>query len=293
MIGSALLAACQADSWGIHRLVRSPSGRDTDIHWPADADGLDPALLRGLDAVVNLAGEPIVGRWTKAKKQAIYESRVPRTRQLCAALAELDRKPAVLIQASAVGVYGDRGGEVLDESTSRGGGFLADVAADWEEATRPAQDAGIRVVCLRIGVVLSRKGGALAKMLPIFKLGGGGVIGDGSQYWSWISLDDVVRVIRFAIEHDELQGPVNTVSPEPVVNRDFTKALGAALKRPAIIPVPAFAARLAFGELADESFLASVRVIPRKLLDAGYSFRHAELGATLRELIKEETPADG
>lgn len=238
------------------------------------------------DAVLHLAGENVAaGRWTARKKRAIAESRGPLTEQLCRALAGLERKPAVLVSASAIGIYGDRGDEHLDETSAPGTGFLADVAQAWEAGTAPATAAGIRVVNLRIGLVLDPDGGALKKMLLPFKLGVGGRLGSGRQWMSWIALDDLVRAIAFAIDKAELNGPVLAVGPDPVTNRDFTTALGKALGRPTILPAPAFALRLALGEMADALLLGSQRAVPARLLEAGFEFGHSEVGPTLQTML--------
>ena len=237
------------------------------------------------EAVVHLAGEPIAGRWTAKKKQAIRESRVAGTRELCAALPASVK---VLVSASAIGFYGDRGTEPLNEGSALGKGFLAEVVRDWELATQPAADAGIRVVNLRFGVVLSAKGGALAKMLLPFKLGAGGIVGSGRQFWSWVALEDAVGAIVHALTAADLRGPVNVVSPQPVTNRQFTKALGKVLGRPTIFPVPGPVARVIFGEMAGELLLASQQVFPFRLEGSGYRFQYRELEGALREIMKAE-----
>ena len=250
------------------------------------ADSFDASALDGVDGVVHLAGENIAAaRWTEAQKQRVRESRVHSTRVLCEGLARLPSPPKVLVSASAIGFYGDRGDEILDEDSPSGDGFLARVAREWEAATEPAAAAGIRVVQLRFGVVLSPKGGALAKMLTPFKMGGGGVIGSGRQYWSWISLDDAAGAIYHALMTDSIHGPVNAVAPDSVTNREFTKTLGRVLSRPSITRVPAFAARIALGEMADELLLSSTRVRPKRLLDSGYEFRHDSLEDALRHML--------
>jgi uncharacterized protein (TIGR01777 family) len=239
-----------------------------------------------LDAVIHLAGESIAaGRWNARRKQAIRDSRVGPTRRLSEQLARLTVKPRVLICASAIGYYGDRGDKTLTEQSPAGSGFLPEVCREWEEATRPAAEAGIRVVNLRLGVILSPKGGALASMLGPFSFGVGGVIGSGRQYWSWIALDDVIGAIHHAIFADNLSGPVNVTAPTPVTNREFTKTLGQVLRRPTIFPLPAFAARIILGEMADELLLASARVMPAKLTKTGYSFRFSQLEAALRHVL--------
>jgi uncharacterized protein (TIGR01777 family) len=254
--------------------------------WDPETGALEGETAEGLDAFVHLAGESIAsGRWTEARKQRIRDSRVDGTRKLCETLAKLERKPEVLVCASAIGFYGDRGDELLDESSSSGAGFLAEVCREWERATEPAREAGIRVVNLRFGVILSPAGGALAKMLPPFRAGAGGRLGAGEQWMSWIAIDDAVGAIRHALTHPDLAGPVNAVAPNPATNADYTRTLGRVLKRPTIFPVPAFAARLAFGEMADEMLLASTRVRPAALEQTGYRFRFPDLEPALRHVL--------
>jgi uncharacterized protein (TIGR01777 family) len=239
-----------------------------------------------LDAVIHLAGENIAGgRWNARRKQSIRDSRVGPTQRLSEHLAQLPVKPRVLICASAIGYYGDRGEEELTEQSAPGSGFLPEVCQQWEEATRPAADAGIRVVNLRIGIILSPKGGALASRLTPFMLGAGGVVGSGKQYWSWIALDDVIGAIYHAIFTESVYGPVNLTAPQPVTNREFTKTLGRVLRRPTIFPLPAFMARLLLGEMADALLLASARVVPQRLQATGYAFRFTELAAALRHVL--------
>jgi uncharacterized protein (TIGR01777 family) len=258
-----------------------------DVPWDPESDSIDQVALEGFDAVVHLAGESIAsGRWTEKKKTRIRESRARGTRLLAEALAGLDNPPRVLVSASAVGFYGHRGGEILTEKSERGTGFLADVCRDWEAAADRAASCGIRVVKMRLGMVLSPDGGALAKLLPVFRMGAGGVIGDGSQYMSWIALDDVVLAIAHFLGSGRIEGPVNTVSPSPVTNREFTKTLGRVLRRPTLFRVPGFAARALFGgEMADELLLASARAHPEKLLADGHSFAYPELESALRHLL--------
>jgi uncharacterized protein (TIGR01777 family) len=246
---------------------------------------LDPRALEGTDAVVHLAGEPIPQRWTAEAKRRIRESRVRGTQLIATTLAGLARPPRVLASGSAMGVYGDRAGEVLDEDSALGRGFLAEVATAWEEAAQPAARAGVRLLTLRTGLVLSRRGGALAKLLLPFRLGAGGRIGSGRQWVSWIALDDTVGAILHAIEHPSLAGPVNVSAPEPVTNAEFTATLARVLHRPAVVPVPAFALRLAFGEMGEATLLASQRMRPRRLLESGYPFRHPTLEGALRHAL--------
>jgi uncharacterized protein (TIGR01777 family) len=253
------------------------------IEWNTEQGFTNAAKLEGIDAFVHLAGENIAtGRWTDAKKARIRQSRVDGTRQVAEALASRERKPSVLICASAIGYYGDRGDSRMTESDPPGEGFLADVCKAWEEAANPARDAGIRVVHLRFGVVISRDGGALPKMLTPFRFGLGGCVGSGRQYWSWISIHDVVGTILHAIDHESLRGPVNTVAPESVTNKEFTKVLGEVMHRPTIFPLPRFVARLAMGEMADDLLLSSTRVVPEKLIESGYQFLYPNLDGALR-----------
>lgn len=287
LVGSALVPLLTAGGHTVARLVRSPPRPSVaEVQWNPETGIREIASLEGMDAVVHLAGENIAGgRWTAERKARIRDSRVTGTRTLCETLARLARPPKVLVSASAIGYYGDRGGEVLRETSAPGLGFLPEVCRAWEEATEPAAQKGIRVVLLRIGVVLSPAGGALAKMLFPFKLGAGGIIGSGQQYMSWIGLDDIIGAIHHALMTDALQGPVNVVAPHPVTNRDFTKTLGRVLGRPTLFPMPAFAARLAFGEMADALLLASTRVEPARLMAANYAFRHPDLEGALRHLL--------
>jgi uncharacterized protein len=289
MVGTALVPALERDDHLVRRLVRGEvRDAEREIHWDPSAGKIDAQELNGVDAVVHLAGENIAGRrWSADFKRQILKSRVDGTRLLCDALAKLDMKPSVLVAASATGFYGNRGDELVEEPSTSGSGFLADVCREWEAATQAARDAGIRVVNLRIGPVLSPKGGALAKMLPPFRAGLGGVIGSGKQYLSWITLDDVVAAIQFALRTENLAGPVNAVTPDAVTNYDFTKTLGRVLGRPTILPMPAFAARLAFGEMADEMLLGGIRVEPRALAATGFKFQYSQLEPALRHLLEK------
>jgi len=284
-IGTALLAFLEAQGTQIVRLVRGRARSVAQVSWDPMA-AVSPAAVSGFDAVVHLAGESVVGRWTEEKKKAIRDSRVLGTRHLAAALARAEVKPRVLVCASAIGYYGNRGDEVLGENCPAGRGFLPEVCREWEDASRIAAEAGIRTVNIRIGLVLSAKGGALAKMLTPFKLGLGGQIGSGQQWWSWIHVDDIVGGIHQAMRTESLSGPVNLVAPNPVRNAEFTKVLASVLGRPAILPVPEFAVRLAFGkQAAEEMLLASQRVEPGKLVASGYTFRFRELRAALENLV--------
>lgn len=287
LIGSALMSSLRADGHRVIALVRRAPRPDEDaLGWDQSSGALTPAGSAVADAVVHLAGDRIVGlRWTAEKKRRIRESRVTATRLLVQTLTRLPKPPAVLVCASGIGYYGSRGDGVLTEDSRPGAGFLADLARDWEAATAPAIALGIRVVNLRIGVVLSAKGGALAAMLTPFRLGLGGAIGDGAQWMSWIALDDVIGVIRHVLERDALRGPVNAVAPAPVTNAEFTRTLGRVLGRPTLVPMPAFAARLALGEMANELLLTSQRVLPARLETSGYAFRHPTLDGALRAAL--------
>jgi uncharacterized protein len=287
LIGSALGASLKGAGARIARLVRASSARGTSdeerIAWDP-LHPISPESVSGFDAVIHLAGESIVGRWTEKKKLRIRESRIPATANLARALAAAKSKPHIFLSASAIGYYGNRGDELLTEESSPGNGFSADLAREWEQASLPALQAGIRTLQMRIGVVVAKNGGALPKMLPAFKLGLGGKLGDGNQWMSWIDLQDVIGAIQHILRSDLLQGPVNLVAPKPVTNEDFSKALANTLSRPAIFSVPAFAARLAFGEMADELLLSSQRVEPTRLISSGYPFRFPTLKQSLKSL---------
>jgi uncharacterized protein len=285
LIGSAFADSLAAGGHAVRRLVRGDA-RGDDVAWAPEDGAIDAAKLRGVDAVVHLAGEGIAsGRWSADRKQRIRDSRVQGTDLLARTLAELSPRPSVLVCASAVGFYGPRGDEELDESAPPGTSFLSEVCRAWEAAAEPARAAGVRVVSTRFGVVLSAKGGALAKMLTPFRIGIGGRIGSGRQWMSWISIDDAVGAIGHALATASLTGPVNAVAPRPVTNAEFTKTLGRVLSRPTVAPMPAFAARLAFGEMADELLLSGQRVVPRRLLESGYRFRHGDLETALRHVL--------
>ncbi|RPI11098.1 MAG: TIGR01777 family protein [Zetaproteobacteria bacterium] len=292
LVGSALVPFLTTGGHRAIRLVRgSPSGPD-EIGWDPARVLPDASPLAGIDAAVHLAGENIAaGRWTPTRKAEIRRSRVEGTRRLCESLARLAQPPKVLVSASAVGFYGDRSAEVLTEDSDPGGGFLADVCREWESATEPASQAGIRVVNLRFGMVLSPAGGALRKMLLPFRLGAGGRVGTGEQFVSWIALDDAVGVIHHVLGDDSLRGPVNAVAPGPVSNAEFARTLARVLRRPALLPLPAFAARLAFGEMADALLLSGAHVVPARLQASGYRFRFSALEGALRHLLGR--PAEG
>jgi uncharacterized protein (TIGR01777 family) len=287
MVGSMLVSSLKAQGHEVARLVRStPQESGSEIHWNPEKGTLRPEELEGFDGVVHLAGENLAeGRWTEEKKRRIRESRTQGTQLLSETLAKLEEKPEVLVSASAVGFYGSRGDELLTEQSAAGEDFLAQVCRDWELATLAAAQSGVRVVNLRFGVILSGEGGALKKMLLPFRLGVGGKLGDGKQYLSWIAIDDAVGAIEHALFNDALRGAVNAVAPDAVTNYEFTKTLGSVLSRPTILPVPAFAARLAFGEMADATLLASQRVEPLRLKETGYSFKYPQLEGALRHVL--------
>lgn len=287
MVGSALRKQLAGDGVRFKSISRNqPKSYEDDIQWDIDRGFVNKDLLEGLDAVVHLAGESIAtGRWTEKKKHRIKHSRIAGTTTLCEALAGLENKPKVLVAASAIGYYGNRGDELLDEFSEPGNGFLVDVCRGWEDATAAAEEAGIRVVNLRIGVVLDKSGGALSAMLTPFKLGVGGKMGSGKQYMSWVTLTDLVRAIEHCIATESLSGPVNAVAPNPSTNLEFTKALGKTLGRPTLFPMPGFAARLALGQMADDLLLASTRVTPSKLQSTGFEFQHSEILPALQHAL--------
>lgn len=287
LIGSALVPFLRGGGHEAAPLRRAPAGRGGDgPSWDPDTGALSAGALDGLDAVVHLAGENVAGgRWTAARKARIRDSRVDGTRRLAEALAALPAPPRTLVAASAIGFYGDRGDEALDESSPPGEGFLPVVCQAWEEAAAPAREAGIRVVHLRIGVVLTPAGGALGQMLLPFRMGVGGVIGSGRQYMSWVALDDVLGGVLHVLRTDGLAGAVNMVAPNPATNMEFTKTLGRVLRRPTILPLPGFAARLAFGEMADALLLASARVEPARLRQGGFAFGYPGLEDALRHVL--------
>jgi len=285
LVGAMLVPKLASAGHDVRRLVRNASrAASGDLVWNPAAGELDVAALEAFDAVVNLSGESIAsGRWTTRKKAEIRQSRISATNTLAKALAQLTTRPRTLVNASAIGFYGNRGDERLDETSSTGSDdFLSEVCRAWESATEPAARVGVRVVVTRFGVILSANGGALAKMLLPFKLGLGGKIGSGRQYMSWGAIDDVVGAIMHCLNDQSLRGPVNVVAPEPVTNAKYTKTLGRVLARPTIFPMPAFAARAAFGQMADELLLSGQRVEPAKLLASGYAFKYPSLEATLR-----------
>lgn len=287
LIGNRLVPFLQAAGHQVFRLVRRKNEEEQNtIYWDPSKSELDPNQLEGFDGVIHLSGENIGGRWTKAKKERIFNSRVQSTQLLANTLAGLKKPPSVFIVASAIGYYGDRGPLYSHEGTPPGDDFLAEVCKQWEEATQAAVRKGIRTVNLRFGIVLAKEGGAFGKMLTPFKLGLGGVLGSGQQYMSWITIDDVMEVIAFALNEKTLHGPVNAATPYPETNYSFTKTLGKVLNRPTFMTVPAFALRLIFGnEMTDQMFLTSVRVEPLRLTQAGYTFLFPELEGAFRHLL--------
>jgi uncharacterized protein (TIGR01777 family) len=288
LVGSALIKSLEPEGHEISRLVRHYPGSEAEVEWSPDRYSIQLARIEGFDAVVNLAGESIAeGRWSDSKKQRIRESRVKGTKLLGDALANLTKPPKTFICASAIGYYGNRGDELLTEASEPGDNFLADVCVEWEKATALASEKGIRVVNTRFGVILDVNGGALAKMLPPFRLGAGGKIGSGKQWMSWIALDDVVGALKFALTNERLSGPVNFVAPNPVTNAEFTKTLGKVLSRPTLLPIPAFGVRLVFGEMGDALLLSSQRVEPERLKATGYEFQYSQLQGALQHLLEE------
>ena len=287
LVGSALKPLLTTQGHSVKSLVRDQSAVDEEsLFWNPSSDVLAPEVLQGADAVIHLAGENIAdGRWTASKKQRIKDSRIRSTKLLSDAIAAMDNPPSTLIVASAIGYYGDRGDEVLSEDSRSGSDFLASVCKEWEEATQSAKNAGVRVVHMRLGVVLSPAGGALQKMLTPFKLGAGGPLGSGKQYMSWVSLEDVIGAIYHVLMNDSVHGAVNTTAPNPVTNQRFTQALGRVLSRPAFMPAPAFALKLLLGEMAEALLLSSTRVVPEKLKSSGYEFRHPEIDGALKSLL--------
>ena len=286
LIGSALISALANEGHRVIRLTRSgsPGDRGT-VRWDPSAGEIDTDRLEGIDAVVHLAGESVEGRWTSAKKARIRKSRVQGTRLLAETLAGLPVPPRVMVSASATGYYGDRGEELLREESAPGSNFLARTCQEWEAAADPARGVGVRVAHPRFGLVLSAEGGPLATMLPIFKLGGGGKIGSGRQYWPWIAIDDAVGAVLHALTSDSLEGPVNVVAPDPPTNLQYTRTLGRVLNRPTVFALPAPVVRVVLGQLADELILASQRVEPAKLEESGYEFRYPELEGALQHLL--------
>jgi len=286
-IGSALQRLLRENGHDLLLVSRSEPRDASWVQWSVEDGFTDPTKLEGIDAVIHLAGESISGlRWTDEKKKAIRNSRVLGTRNIVDTISELERRPSVLIAASAVGFYGDRGDEILTEKSKSGKTFLADVCREWEAESRRAEDSGVRTVLLRTGLVMSKEGGALGTMLLPFKMGLGGVIGDGKQWMSWISLDDHIRVITTALENENIRGAVNSVSPEPVTNEEFTKIMGEVLYRPTFIPVPEFAVHLMLGEMGEELLLNSERAVPKRLTDLGFEFKFPDLKKAIENAVK-------
>lgn len=289
LIGKALQRSFSEKGYEMLLAGRGEPKTGNEIQWTVEEGFRDEDLARfeGLDAVVHLAGENIAGlRWTEEKKKAIRDSRVKGTHNLVNTLAELKQKPRVFIAGSAMGFYGDRGDEIVTETSRPGDTFLSDVCKEWEMESRRAEDSGIRTVLLRTSIVLSKDGGALATMLTPFKFGVGGVVGSGKQWMSWVSLDDVVGIINFALENEHLRGAVNVASPNPVTNEEFTKTLGEVLYRPTILPLPEFAVNLVFGEMGDALLIHSTRVEPKRLQEAGYKFKFTKLRSALEHAVK-------
>ena len=285
LIGTALVPHLRGYGHEVLRLVRRAPQAPDERGWDPPAGHLEPGALDGVDAVINLCGAGIGDkRWTGARKQELRDSRMIPTDTLARAVAA--EGVPVLLSGSAVGWYGDTGSVAVDEASRSGGGFLADLCRDWEGATAPAREAGARVVLVRTGLVLSQAGGLMGQIRPLFKLGAGGRIGSGKQYWPWISLDDEVGALRHALEHEAVVGPLNATGPAPVTNAEFTRVLAEQLGRPALLPVPPFALRIALGEFADEGVLVSQRVLPAALEQTGYSFRHATLAAALGAVLE-------
>lgn len=290
MVGRALVSALAAGGHDVRKLVRRPPRAHGELSWNPATGTLDPGALAGVGAVVNLAGEPIAERWSDRHKRDIRESRIRGTTLIATTLAGAQRSDAVLVNASAVGFYGPRGDEWVDETSARGRGFLAAVTEEWEAATRPAEDAGVRVVHARFGLIVSPDGGALARLLPPFQLGAGGKLGDGKQWMSWISRTDAVRALRFAIDRGDLRGAMNVVAPAPVTNAEFARTLGHVLSRPAVATVPAVMVKLMFGEMATEVLLSGQRVRAARLEGANFEYRHRTLDDALRFELGQRRP---
>ncbi len=290
LIGSALLNHLRKQGYMVHRLIRSAARDPQSLYWDPE-NKIFPyrQVDNGYDCVINLAGSELAsGRWTENKKRLIRQSRVEATTFLSESLAALKMPPALLINASAVGYYGDRGDQLLDENQEPGKKFLAQLCVDWERATQSAVKRGVRVVSLRTAIVLAQQGGALSKMIPPFRIGLGAVLGSGTQYMSWIALDDVLSIIDFIIQHPLIKGPVNVASPHPVTNKEFTQVLGGVLKRPVFCKLPVWALRMLLGEMADEMLLCSLRVLPRVLQEEGYTFHYPDLSSALKAALENE-----
>ena len=287
LLGQALQKSFKDKGYDMLLASRKEPADDRHIQWSIEDGFTDPEKLEGVDVVVHLAGENVSGlRWTDEKKKAIRDSRVLGTRNVVDAISKLKKKPQTFIASSAIGFYGERGDEEVVESSEAGDNFLAGVCKEWEAESRRAEDAGIRTVLLRTGIVLSKDGGALATMLLPFKMGVGGVVGSGKQWMSWISLDDEIAIINYCIENDNIRGAVNAVAPNPVTNQEFTKTLGEVLYRPTFLPLPEFAVSMIFGEMGDALLLASTKVVPKRLEDAGFEFKYPELKPAIEHAVK-------
>ncbi len=295
LLGKSLTSALTEDSWVVRPMVRERPRSEVSgaVYWNPVRQEIDPEGLNGVSAVIHLAGANVAaGRWTDERKAEIRDSRVLGTRLLAGTIAQLEQPPSVFVAASAIGIYGDRGAEPVTEESAPGSGFLADVCRAWESEMEPIARAGVRLVVLRIGIVLAKDGGALAKMITPFSMGAGGRVGSGEQYMSWVSLADVVRMIRFAIDQPGVEGIYNAVAPEPVTNESFTRTLGTVLNRPAVVPLPAFAARLMLGrEMANALLLGGARVIPKRFEEGGFQWQHPALEPALRAAIDEPARA--
>ncbi len=286
LVGTELQKSFAEKGYEMLLASRSEPKNETYVRWSIEEGFAEPEKLEGIDAVVHLAGENVSGlRWSDEKKKAIRDSRVLGTRNVVDAISKLKNKPKVFVASSAIGFYGERGDEEVNESSAVGSGFLSDVSKEWEAESRRAEDAGIRTVLLRTGIVLSKDGGALGTMLTPFKLGVGGVVGNGKQWMSWISMEDEIAIINFVIENENIRGAVNAVSPNPVTNQEFTKALGEVLYRPTFLPLPEFAVSMVFGEMGDALLLASTKVLPKRLMDAGFEFKYPDLKPALVNAI--------
>jgi uncharacterized protein (TIGR01777 family) len=287
LIGTELQKSIAAKGYDMLLASRKEPADEQHIQWDIEDGFAEPDKLEGIDAVVHLAGESVSGlRWTEEKKKAIRDSRVLGTRSVVDAISKLKQRPKVFVSASAIGFYGERGDEEVTESSAAGNNFLAQVSKEWEAESRRAEDAGIRTVLLRTGIVLSKDGGALGTMLMPFKLGVGGVIGSGKQWMSWISMDDHIAAINYAIDNENLRGAVNAVSPNPVTNEEFTKSLGEVLYRPTFLPLPEFAVSMVFGEMGDALLLASTKVLPKRLEDAGFEFKYPDLKPAIEHAVE-------
>lgn len=289
LVGRALVAYLRKNGHFVTPLAHSTVGIDSGVQWDIEREYIQEDRLEGMDLVVHLAGENIAsGRWTEEKKRRILDSRKKGTRLISETIAGLSRPPKAFLSASAIGFYGNRGDELLEESSPHGTGFLSEICREWEAATNPAIKRNVRVVHLRFGMILSSDGGALSKMLPAFRLGLGGRIGNGRQFISWIAIDDVVRAIDHIMTRDKLSGPINVVSPNPVRNGEFTKTLGRVLSRPTFLNIPGFAVRLLFGEMADALLLSSTRVEPTRLISSGFVFKYPRLEGALKHCLRKK-----